>query len=118
MIIRYFLLHIFRPLSKQEIEECSPCIIEIPNVKHVCVKHNFNEKFYQFDHVFGPDGRQENVYDIVLEPLIAEVLEGFNCTVFAYGQTGTGKTYTISGNPRNISTSLRDVKDTLASNNC
>lgn len=30
-------------------------------------------------------------------PIVNEVLEGFNCTIFAYGQTGTGKTYTMEG---------------------
>jgi len=32
---------------------------------------------------------------------VTEVLEGFNCTIFAYGQTGTGKTFTMEGGPRN-----------------
>lgn len=31
--------------------------------------------------------------------MIREVIQGYNCTVFAYGQTGTGKTYTMSGPP-------------------
>ena len=34
-------------------------------------------------------------------PIVEEVLEGFNCTIFAYGQTGTGKTFTMEGGPRN-----------------
>lgn len=34
---------------------------------------------------------------IVFFPMVNEVLEGFNCTIFAYGQTGTGKTYTMEG---------------------
>ena len=33
----------------------------------------------------------------VVEPLISQVMQGYNCTVFAYGQTGTGKTYTMEG---------------------
>jgi len=31
---------------------------------------------------------------------VNEVLEGYNCTIFAYGQTGTGKTYTMEGGAR------------------
>lgn len=37
------------------------------------------------------------MYKEVISPLIAEVLAGYNCTVFAYGQTGTGKTHTMVG---------------------
>jgi len=32
-----------------------------------------------------------------VSPIVNEVLEGYNCTIFAYGQTGTGKTYTMEG---------------------
>lgn len=51
--------------------------------------------------VFGPDSQQERVYHQAISPIVTEVLEGFNCTIFAYGQTGTGKTYTMEGGPRN-----------------
>lgn len=42
---------------------------------------------------------QENLYDEIVRPLVASVLEGYNGCVFAYGQTGTGKTYTMEGVP-------------------
>lgn len=32
-----------------------------------------------------------------MAPLVNEALEGYTCTIFAYGQTGTGKTYTMEG---------------------
>lgn len=54
-------------------------------------------KSYYFDKVFGPDSKQIEVYNNVVKPLIDQSLLGFNCTVFAYGQTGTGKTYTMEG---------------------
>lgn len=58
-----------------------------------------------FDHhlvqVFGPKAQQRSIYDQAISPIVDEVLEGFNCTVFAYGQTGTGKTYTMEGGMRN-----------------
>jgi len=47
--------------------------------------------------VFGPQSRQEDLYDQAVVPIVNEVLEGYNCTIFAYGQTGTGKTYTMEG---------------------
>lgn len=50
----------------------------------------------EYDHVFGPAATQEQVFD-ELKGSIAAVTEGINCTVFAYGQTGTGKTHTMLG---------------------
>ena len=47
--------------------------------------------------VFGPSSQQKDLYDQAIIPIVNEVLEGFNCTIFAYGQTGTGKTYTMEG---------------------
>jgi hypothetical protein len=50
--------------------------------------------------VFGPNSGQERLYNQAVSPIVEEVLEGFNCTIFAYGQTGTGKTYTMEGGDR------------------
>ncbi|RKP07732.1 kinesin motor domain-containing protein [Thamnocephalis sphaerospora] len=55
------------------------------------------KRTFTFDRVFGPDATQETVYDDVVAPILQEVLNGYNCTIFAYGQTGTGKTYTMEG---------------------
>ncbi|KAG9087399.1 kinesin motor protein cin8 [Ceratobasidium sp. 370] len=52
---------------------------------------------YPFDRVFGPEADQALVYHDIVAPILEEVLNGYNCTVFAYGQTGTGKTYTMQG---------------------
>jgi kinesin family protein 3/17 len=52
---------------------------------------------FQFDFAY-PDGiSQEEVYEETAAPIVSGVLEGFNGTIFAYGQTGTGKTYTMDG---------------------
>lgn len=40
---------------------------------------------------------QQSLYDETVRPLVASVMEGFNGCVFAYGQTGTGKTHTMEG---------------------
>ncbi|KAH9381085.1 hypothetical protein HPB48_010757 [Haemaphysalis longicornis] len=58
-------------------------------------------KSFTFDRVFGPDTKQIDVYQAVMGPTIAEVMMGYNCTVFAYGQTGTGKTFTMEGERSN-----------------
>ncbi|KAF5181319.1 Kinesin-like protein kin-5b [Thalictrum thalictroides] len=55
------------------------------------------DRAFTFDKVFGPKAQQRSIYDHAISPIVNEVLEGFNCTVFAYGQTGTGKTYTMEG---------------------
>lgn len=43
------------------------------------------------------DSEQKDVYDVAARPIIDSVLDGFNGTVFAYGQTSSGKTHTMSG---------------------
>ncbi|EJT97848.1 kinesin-domain-containing protein [Dacryopinax primogenitus] len=58
---------------------------------------NTNTRTYPFDRVFGPEVDQATIYQSVVEPLLREVLEGYNCSLLAYGQTGTGKTYTMQG---------------------
>ncbi len=47
---------------------------------------------YSFDLVFGPEATQSMIYHDVVGPMLSEVMLGYNCTLFAYGQTGTGKT--------------------------
>jgi kinesin family protein 3/17 len=44
--------------------------------------------------------QQKDVYEQTARTLVDSVLEGFNGTIFAYGQTGTGKTFTMEGNVR------------------
>lgn len=44
----------------------------------------------EFVQVFGSSVGQEDVFSEAIAPIVSEVMEGFNCTVFAYGQTGTG----------------------------
>lgn len=56
-----------------------------------------SNKTYTFDRVFGAESDQEMVYDGIASSVLDEMLQGYNCTVFAYGQTGTGKTHTMSG---------------------
>eukprot|EP00659_Diplonema_papillatum_P001808 gene1808-2758_t len=48
-----------------------------------------------FSRVWGMDSTQEEIFEAVGRPSVNDVLEGFHATVFVYGQTGTGKTYTL-----------------------
>ncbi|KAI9017216.1 P-loop containing nucleoside triphosphate hydrolase protein, partial [Gaertneriomyces semiglobifer] len=54
---------------------------------------------YTFDRIFPEHSTQTTVYENTVQPLLSGVLDGFNATVFAYGATGCGKTYTITGTP-------------------
>lgn len=56
-----------------------------------------SNKTYRFDKVFSPAADQPMIYDDVVAPILNDMISGYNCTIFAYGQTGTGKTYTMSG---------------------
>ena len=56
---------------------------------------------FSFDNVFTSFSTQEEVFEATLEPVIDDVFKGFESTVFAYGQTGTGKTHTMEGNLKN-----------------
>lgn len=47
--------------------------------------------------VFGQESPQEPVYGTAVQPLVEDAIEGYSCTAFAYGQTGTGKTHTMTG---------------------
>uniref|UniRef100_A0A1A7YVA3 Kinesin-like protein n=1 Tax=Iconisemion striatum TaxID=60296 RepID=A0A1A7YVA3_9TELE len=54
-------------------------------------------KIFTFDSVYDCNSKQIDLYDETFRPLVDSVLLGFNGTIFAYGQTGTGKTYTMEG---------------------
>jgi len=87
-------------LNKAEKEARSYSVVDCPNSREVTVKEKQTSsitKTFQFDKVFGIQSKQLDVYRAVVEPLIGQVMQGYNCTVFAYGQTGTGKTFTMEG---------------------
>lgn len=58
-------------------------------------KNNWDSDTYQFDEVLTEFASQKRVYEVVAKPVVEGVLEGYNGTVMAYGQTGTGKTFTL-----------------------
>ncbi|GAA94003.1 uncharacterized protein L969DRAFT_15735 [Mixia osmundae IAM 14324] len=55
------------------------------------------ETRYEYDHVFGPDADQGLLHTHVTMPILDQVIQGFSCTILAYGPTGTGKTHTMIG---------------------
>ena len=52
---------------------------------------------FTFDTVYGQNATQEKVYNTTARAVVDSSLQGYNATIFAYGQTGTGKTYTMEG---------------------
>lgn len=60
-------------------------------------QHRSREKHYTFDIAFGEDAGQHNVYEKTCRTVVPDVIRGYNATVFAYGPTGAGKTYTMLG---------------------
>lgn len=57
-------------------------------------------KRFTFDSVYDWNSEQENIFAESAYPICENVVQGYNGTIFAYGQTGTGKTFTISGVPK------------------
>ncbi|KAI9315467.1 kinesin motor domain-containing protein [Dichotomocladium elegans] len=88
---------LYRGRNEDEIAASSPVIVEPKNKREIVLKTAGKETTYSFDRVFGPEATQEQIYGEVAQPILEEVLMGYNCTIFAYGQTGTGKTYTMEG---------------------
>ncbi|PCH41232.1 kinesin-domain-containing protein [Wolfiporia cocos MD-104 SS10] len=57
----------------------------------------YKDRRFIFDRVFDHETRQQDVYENTAKPLLTNLLDGYNATIFAYGATGCGKTHTISG---------------------
>ncbi|TRY51037.1 Kinesin motor domain containing protein [Cryptosporidium tyzzeri] len=106
-----------RPLTEQEKKDPSNSnVLQVkPDSKEIVVSHqslnrkfdSYSTKLFTFDGVCGSFTSQRELFKQYVVPIVDEVLLGFNCTIFAYGQTGTGKTYTMEG----------DMKEYLESSN-
>ena len=57
----------------------------------------YGSQVFSFDHVYDQHCTQKTVYENTAKAVVESSLEGYNATIFAYGQTGTGKTYTMEG---------------------
>mmetsp|Transcript_12 Transcript_12/g.13 ORF Transcript_12/g.13 Transcript_12/m.13 type:complete len:818 (+) Transcript_12:117-2570(+) len=67
---------------------------------------------FHFDRVFGAEESTETLYDEVMQDLVVSAMEGKHCSAFAFGQTSTGKTYTMQGTseyPGVIPRAIHDV---------
>uniref|UniRef100_A0A8D0AT45 Kinesin-like protein n=1 Tax=Sander lucioperca TaxID=283035 RepID=A0A8D0AT45_SANLU len=83
----------FRPLNESEINRGDKYIPKFKEDDTVVI----TSKPYVFDRVLPPNTSQEQVYDQCAKQIVKDVLGGYNGTIFAYGQTSSGKTHTMEG---------------------
>ena len=89
-----------RPLSEDEVKFSGPetIIDQIdPSRNLISIKKDSEKKNFTFDAVFTHNTNQKELYSKIGFPVVNSVLDGYNGTILAYGQTGTGKTYTMIG---------------------
>eukprot|EP00118_Oscarella_pearsei_P008574 m.45083 g.45083 ORF g.45083 m.45083 type:complete len:132 (+) comp33564_c0_seq3:215-610(+) len=70
--------------------------VKVENPK-MLKKSGEGHKEFTFDAVYDWNSKQMDLYNETFRPIVESVLEGYNGTIFAYGQTGTGKTFTMEG---------------------
>ncbi|KAG8039246.1 hypothetical protein G9C98_003553 [Cotesia typhae] len=92
-----------RPLNGKELEGHCKKIVKVDRLNSEITVENPNAahgeppKVFSFDATFDDDSTQVDIYNETARPIVDKVLQGYNGTILAYGQTGTGKTYTMSG---------------------
>ncbi|XP_041365927.1 kinesin heavy chain-like isoform X2 [Gigantopelta aegis] len=82
-----------RPLNPTEEKAGSKFVLKFPTDDSVSI----GGKVFAFDKILKPNVSQEYVYNVAAKPIVADVLGGYNGTIFAYGQTASGKTHTMEG---------------------
>ena len=93
-----------RPMNTREKDLKCEVIVNIDNTKGTCgltclEEPNSMPKNFTFDGAYGMDSNTESIYNDLGFPLVESVCEGYNGTVFAYGQTGCGKSFSMQGTP-------------------
>ncbi|KAB2052086.1 hypothetical protein ES319_A12G095500v1 [Gossypium barbadense] len=101
-----------RPLSKAEISAGSAQVVDFDAAKDGNIgilTGASTKKTFKFDRVYTPNDNQVDVFADAL-PLVTSVLDGYNVCIFAYGQTGTGKTFTMEGTDQNRGVNYRTLE--------
>lgn len=91
-----------RPMNEREKSLKCKTVLNIDSNLALCVMSNPNEdnavpKSFTFDGAYDINSSTEEIYNDIAYPLIEGVTEGYNGTIFAYGQTGCGKSFTMQG---------------------
>ncbi|EUB58401.1 Kinesin-like protein KIF17 [Echinococcus granulosus] len=114
-----------RPLNNREKALDCKEVVDIDSNRGQCSISNplrlkDPPKIFFFDGAFGTASTTEQIYADIVYPLVEGVTEGYNGTIFAYGQTGCGKTFTMQGESDNcvnkgiISRSFEHIFETTA----
>lgn len=85
----------------------TPVVVQVQGDDQICVGGSDDHTF-RFDRVFPPECSQQEVYQYAARDIVEGVLNGYNGTVLAYGQTSSGKTHTMEG-PRLDSAKLQGI---------
>ncbi|XDA78010.1 hypothetical protein R6Z07F_008106 [Ovis aries] len=94
-----------RPLSLPEQECCIEVInnttvqLHTPEGFRLNRNGDYKETQYSFKQVFGTHTTQKELFDVVANPLVDDLIHGKNGLLFTYGVTGSGKTHTMTGSP-------------------
>lgn len=102
-----------RPLSQAELLANSVSVTEYESASSgdIVVRHGAaGKKLFKFDRVFSPQDDQSDVFADTA-PVVVSVLDGYNVCIFAYGQTGTGKTWTMEGSTGNRGVNYRTLEE-------
>ena len=89
----------FRPMNELERTTGNEqvCVFTSPTSLTFNSSREKNVYRFNFDRIFPPSSTQQDIYDFGVKGIIDSVLDGYNGTVLAYGQTSSGKTYTMQG---------------------
>jgi len=100
-----------RPLSERERETDDAKVMKSTGLMTVELESQELESHgtFEFDAVFDP-GTQDEIFQDCRD-LIQSAIDGYNVTIFAYGQTGAGKTHTLYGIPRDEGIAPRTIKE-------
>jgi len=98
-----------RPLNAREEAEDNKSCLYLDRKRHtrlvVDPKDGKTEsKPFHFDWIAGESSTQQEIFEVIGKPMADTCLQGYNCCIFAYGQTGAGKTYTMQGKGLEFST--------------
>ncbi|KAL6999776.1 hypothetical protein U1Q18_000932 [Sarracenia purpurea var. burkii] len=102
-----------RPLNTEEITAGASMAIDFEAAKdgELTIKSNgAPKKTFKFDAIFGPQSNQVDVFEDTA-PFATSVLDGYNVCIFAYGQTGTGKTFTMEGTDEARGVNFRTLEE-------
>ena len=110
-----------RPLNQNELELSPLEGVKVINNNSLIVTsdtsinskktNQIKEQQFFFDYVFDKNSSQQTIYEYTTKNLLSGVIEGFNATVFAYGATGSGKTYTMLGTSNEKGIMSRSIAD-------